>query len=342
MSTSPLDVGNPNEPVITLKGPRVVSQPLGTPYTDAGATAQDSSDGDITSKIVVTGLSSINTNSIGDYLVRYNLTDSAHFTAREVVRVVRVYNNGAFAVHTPHDIGTTGAHMAYWEHLPTHYSDDPNQKFPLIIFIHGWSHARFLDPTDEQVPLSTLENVSFDGIFNGAYATWDNSRPFIVLSPQKCVDALTYGATAYRMKLFIDYAVNTYQVDPTRIYMGGHSEGSGDTWDYVTNYPKQLAAVFPISGGYGTTSGCLLKDTPSWGFIGQDDTVVNQQGYLATINSINACNPHERAKFTILPGADHNAAPTEVLTLSGLGQGLPAYDIYNPSIYDWLLAHSRP
>jgi predicted peptidase len=342
MSTSPIDAGNPNEPVITLKGPRVVNQQLGTPYADAGATAQDSTDGDITSKIIVTGLSSISTSSNGDYLIRYNVTDSIKLTAREVVRVVRVNGNGAFAVHTPHDIGTTGTHMAYWEHLPIHYSDNPNQKFPLIIFIHGWFHARFLDSTDEQVPLSDLENIYFDGIFNGAYATWDNSRPFIVLSPQKCVDALTYGETAYRMKLFIDYAVNTYQVDPTRIYIGGHSEGAGDAWDYLTNYPDQLAAVFPISGGYGTTSGCLLKDTPSWGFNGQDDTVVNPQDYFATINSINACNPPERAKFTILPGADHNGAPTEVLTLSGLGQGVPGYDIYNPSIYDWLLAHSRP
>jgi predicted peptidase len=270
------------------------------------------------------------------------VTDSTQLTAREVIRVVRVNGNGAFAVHTPHDIGTTGTHMAYWEHLPTHYSDDPNQTFPLIVFIHGWGHARFLDSTDEQVPLSDLENVNFDGIFNGAYATWDNSRPFIVLSPQKCVDALTYGATAYRMKLFIDYAVNTYQVDPTRIYLGGHSEGSGDTWDYVTNYPIQLAAVFPISGGYGIASGCALSKTPAWAFIGQNDTVVPPQDQIDTVNSINACNPPERAKLTILPGTDHDGADTEVLTLSGLGQGVPGYDIYNPSIYDWLLVHSRP
>jgi predicted peptidase len=342
MSTTPIDPGNPSEPVITLKGPRVVSQLLGTPYTDAGATANDSTDGDITSKIAVTGVSSVNTSTIGDYLIRYNVTDSLQRPAREVVRVVRVNSNGVFAVHTPHDIGTTGTHMAYWEHLPTHYSDDPNQKFPLIVFIHGWGHARFLDSTDVQVPLSALENVNFDGIFNGAYATWDNSRPFVVLSPQKCVDALTFGETANRMRLFIDYAVNTYQIDPARIYLGGHSEGSGDTWDYVTNYPVQLAAVFPISGGYGTVSGCKLNRTPAWAFIGQNDTVVPPQDQIDTVNSINACNPSEPAKLTILPGADHDGAETEVLTLSGLGQGAPAYEIYNPSIYDWMLAHTRP
>jgi len=53
ISTTPIDAGNPNEPVITLIGPRVTSQPLGSVYVDAGATANDPHDGDITSQITV-------------------------------------------------------------------------------------------------------------------------------------------------------------------------------------------------------------------------------------------------------------------------------------------------
>ena len=339
MSTVPIDLGYPNEPVITLLGAGVVNQPLGSPYTDAGATATDPKDGNISSSIVVTGLSAVNVNAVGDYMIRYNVTDSGQMPAREVVRMVRV-NAGTFNVQTARDIGTTATHMGYYEHLPDHYSDDPNQKFPLIIFIHGWSHARFLDPYTEQVPLSDLDTLYLVGLINGTYGTWDSTRPFIVLSPQKCVDALTFGATANRMKLFIDYANNTYKVDTTRIFMGGHSEGSGDTWDYVTNYQHQLAAIFPISGGYGTASGCVLRNTPAWAFAGALDTPINSD-QIDTVASINYCNPAERAKVTILPGADHNSAVTEVLTLSGLGQGMSPYDIYNQSIFDWMLAHSR-
>jgi predicted esterase len=221
-----------------------------------------------------------------------------------------------------------------------HYSDDPNQTFPLIVFIHGWGSARFIDAYTEQVPLSNLATVNLSGLINGSYGTWDTTRPFIVLSPQKCVDPLTYVVTAERMKLFIDYAVRTYKVDPTRIYLGGHSQGSGDTWDYVTNYPQQLAAIFPISGGYGTSVGCVLKDTPAWAFAGQNDTAVASD-QVATVGSINACNPVERAKVTIIPGAGHDDAETDVLTLSALGQGLPQYDLYDQSIYDWLLDHTR-
>ena len=340
VSTVPVDAGNPNQPVISLTGLRVVNQPTGTPYVDAGATATDPKDGDITNRIVVTGLTTLNTNATGDYMIRYNVTDSANLPAVEAVRIVRV-NAGTFTPLTARDIGSTSAHMGYNEHLPVHYGDDPNQKFPLIVFQHGWGHARFLNAYTVQVPLSSLATVNLSGLIDGTYGQWDASRPFIVLEPQSCLDALTFVVTAARMKLFIDYAIHTYKVDTTRIYMGGHSQGSGDTWDYVNNYPRQLAAVFPISGGYGTSVGCVLKNTPAWAFNGEADTTVPYHNQVDTVNSINACNPVERARVTIVPGAGHDDAETDVLTLSALGQGMPQYDIYDRSIYDWLLNHSR-
>jgi len=341
VSTVPVNYGYPGQPVIKLLGANVVNQPLGAAYADAGATASDSKDGDITSRIAVTGLSAVDTNAVGDYMIRYHVTDSAGLTAVEAVRIVRV-NAGTFSVQTARDIGSTSTHMGYYEHLPVHYTDDPTQKFPLIVFIHGWGYARFLNAYTEQVPLSSLAPNNLVGLINGSYGTWDNTRPFIVLSPQKCLDALTYVVTANRMKLFLDYAINTYHVDTTRIYLGGHSQGSGDTWDYVNNYPQQLAAVFPISGGYGTSVGCVLKNTPAWAFTGEADTVVPYQNQVDTVNSINACNPVERAKVTVIPGAGHDDAETDVLTLSALGQGMPQYDLYGESIYDWLLGHNRP
>jgi hypothetical protein len=84
-----------------------------------------------------------------------------------------------------------------------------------------------------------------------------------------------------------------------------------------------------------------LKDTPAWAFNGENDQSVPYQNQTATVGSINVCNPPEPAKVTVLPGADHDTAEPEVLTLSGLGQGLAPYDIYDQSIYDWLLEHSR-
>jgi Domain of unknown function (DUF5011) len=76
-------------PVITLNGAKVVTVPVGTVYNDAGATALDDSDGNITSKIVTTGLP-IDTNVIGDHTVTYNVPDQAGNQAVPVTRTVNV------------------------------------------------------------------------------------------------------------------------------------------------------------------------------------------------------------------------------------------------------------
>lgn len=338
-STVPINAGDPAQPVITMLGAKVINHPLGTQYMDVGAYALDPREGDISSRIQVSGLTGLDTNVVGDYLVRYNVKNEAQLSAVEAVRIVRV-NAGMFAKQTARDIGTTRGHMGYFEHLPVNYSDDPDQKFPLIIYQHGWFNARFLNPSTVQAPLSILEGGNLVKVIKDG--PWDDSRPFIVLSPQRCTDPTEWVVTAAQTKRFIDYAINTYKVDTSRIYMGGHSQGSGNTWDYVTNYPRQLAAIFPVSGGYGSSSGCDLSQTPSWAFIGRNDATVPYQDQVATVNSINVCDPQERARITVLDGFGHNDIELPIFGLSGLGQGMAPYNVYNQSIFDWLLQHRRP
>ncbi len=75
-------------PTITLLGDALISINVGDSFSDPGATANDNIDGDITSSIVVTG--SVNTNVIGDYTLRYNVSDAAGNAATEVTRLVQV------------------------------------------------------------------------------------------------------------------------------------------------------------------------------------------------------------------------------------------------------------
>ncbi len=59
-------------PVITLTGADV-SQEVGGSYTDAGATASDNIDGDITNNIVVAG-QTVDPNTVGEYTITYNVS----------------------------------------------------------------------------------------------------------------------------------------------------------------------------------------------------------------------------------------------------------------------------
>ena len=76
-------------PVITRLGDATVNLTVGNPYTDAGATAFDDVDGDITDNIAVTGLP-IDTSAPGTFTIYYNVSDAALNPAIEVTRTVNV------------------------------------------------------------------------------------------------------------------------------------------------------------------------------------------------------------------------------------------------------------
>ena len=75
-------------PVITLLGDPSVAQFVGENYVDAGATASDDVDGDISDRISVA--SDVNTSLPGTYLVTFNVSDLAGNEAASVQRTVEV------------------------------------------------------------------------------------------------------------------------------------------------------------------------------------------------------------------------------------------------------------
>ena len=80
--------GSSSIPVLTLVGDASLTISKGSTYTDAGATAQDDTDGDITSSIVVTG--TVDTNTSGTYTLTYNVTNSVGNTATPITRTITV------------------------------------------------------------------------------------------------------------------------------------------------------------------------------------------------------------------------------------------------------------
>ena len=75
-------------PVITLLGDAAVSIEVGDTYIDAGATAKDNYDGDITSNIVT--VSNVDTAIVGSYTVTYDVSDANGNAAATVTRIVTV------------------------------------------------------------------------------------------------------------------------------------------------------------------------------------------------------------------------------------------------------------
>ena len=92
--TTDCSVLDTTAPEITLVGSDTVTIEAGTTYTDAGATALDNYDGDITSAITIGG-DIVDTSIVGSYTITYNVNDSNGNSAAEVIRTVLVVDTTA-------------------------------------------------------------------------------------------------------------------------------------------------------------------------------------------------------------------------------------------------------
>ena len=90
--TRTVTVADTTAPVITLVGNASVTVDCNGTYTDAGATAADVCDGDLTDDIVPGG-DTVNTAVPGAYVITYNVSDAAGNAAEEASRTVTVEDN---------------------------------------------------------------------------------------------------------------------------------------------------------------------------------------------------------------------------------------------------------
>ncbi len=82
-------ISDTTPPTITLIGGDFSQDVNGPAYNDAGATAIDDSDGDITANIVVGG-DTVDITTVGTYTITYNVSDAAGNAATEVTRTVTI------------------------------------------------------------------------------------------------------------------------------------------------------------------------------------------------------------------------------------------------------------
>ena len=79
--------------LLWLLGDAEVTIEVGSTYADAGATASDNYDGDITADIVT--VNPVDDDTVGSYTVTYNVTDSQGNAATEATRTVNVVDTTA-------------------------------------------------------------------------------------------------------------------------------------------------------------------------------------------------------------------------------------------------------
>ncbi len=339
-STDSVTIGSNEAPTIFLNGNSIVRIAQGGTYTELGAKVFDDTDAVASATV---GGATVDTATLGTYVVTYDATDSESAPATQVTRTVEVVSGGSITASTFEEILTfpsqryenlVGAAL----YLPSEYFDT-TQKLPILIALHGVGEAAA--GSTSSFDFNTLDNTGLVQDLRGGM-----DIPFMVFAPQAGGNFSTTSAID-SLKDFLDYVLKHYpRADEKRIYITGLSNGGMATWHLTSKAPDTIASIVPIASFDSSINDPLIRSNieriPIFAAHGDADGTADIDSGLGStvggtrsiINWINAGAPDFTPKFIVYSGAGHNTWD-RVYDGSGLTSETPN------NIYDWFMLNSR-
>jgi len=262
---------------------------------------------------------------------------------------------GAGQIETNINVPYTPAASPTWQALAYFPPDYPStsNKYPLIIFLHGSGEScpptsKIYNSTSGGIPYA-IEHGQWpaDGGFINP-ADGQKYKP-IVLSPQSGCNS--WSAAGDQVDNIINYAVNTYRIDPNRIYLTGVSSGGGGDIEYtahITNdgteghqgatrhwkiaaqVPMSLATISPVQAW---ANQIVADGTHTWGHgdPNADTYGENTMNLLTFINRAGAGMGVFTANNFGHGGWNNIYNPTYHQTINGV----------SVNIYEWMLQFTQ-
>jgi predicted peptidase len=205
---------------------------------------------------------------------------------------------------------------------------DPQQKYPLVLFLHGAGERG----DDNQAQL-------VHGCRDLADEALRRRHPAFVVVPQ-CPNDKKWvevpwdrrahklpedpGPTMHRVFALVEALEKEFSIDGARRYGVGLSMGGYGVWDILSRRPDLLAAAVPVCGGGDPAYAEKFKATPVWAFHGGADPVVVPERSREMIAALAAAGG--RPIYTEYEGVPHDSwSPT----------------FANRTVWDWLFAQRR-
>lgn len=198
----------------------------------------------------------------------------------------------------------------YWECLPGSYASQIQQRYPLIVCLHGMGELASIVGTN----LNSVKNYGLRKMMG--QANWPNhftasngsTYSVVVIQPQ-----FVGWPSPYHLNKILDYATSLYRINTNRIYITGLSMGGGLTWTHTsasTANALRIAAIVPVCGANnGNAAGynnIATSQLPSWIFHNQTDPTVPTSYSTSWEAGLNAVTPGI-ARLTIFPVTGHDA-----------------------------------
>ncbi|WP_026690546.1 prolyl oligopeptidase family serine peptidase [Alteribacter aurantiacus] len=202
-----------------------------------------------------------------------------------------------------------GKTIHYLLHLPENIKGVNNEKWPMILFLHGAGERG-----------DDLNTIKVHGIPKIIEA--NREFPFIVVSPQ-CPLGDYWTSNVSILDSLMDSLVKELPVDKNRLYLTGMSMGGIGGWHLLMRNPDRFSAFVPVCGGFSIPDmrrkRVLEPDSaeelfrklpkvlriPIWAFHGENDDIVPPVETRRIIETLQ----HEggNAKLTVYKGVGHDA-----------------------------------
>jgi len=200
--------------------------------------------------------------------------------------------------------------LRYLLYLPKGYGENKEQKWPMILFLHGaGERGDNLELVKKHGPPKLIEQ--------------GEEFSFIVVSPQCPVDSW-WTEILDGLVALLDEVQSKFAVDPDRVYLTGLSMGGFGTWALACRHPERFAAIAPICGGGEWFLATRLKNVPVWAFHGAKDPVVPLRESTEMVDALKRAGGD--VQLTVYPEAQHDSWT----------------ETYNsPKLYEWFLSRRR-
>ncbi len=201
--------------------------------------------------------------------------------------------------------------LEYLLALPKGYGDDPDKKWPVVLFLHGAG--------ERGDDVRKVANWGPPKLIN-------DGREFeaIVVSPQ-CPAGQWWNYKVVALSKLLDGIEAKYRVDPDRVYLTGLSMGGFGTIAWAANEPGRFACISAVCGGGDRFSAAIDAKLPAWLLHGTADPTVPVQNSIDLYNAMKAAGAKD-ARLTLYEGVNHES-------------WVPAYG--EQRLWDWMFAQKR-
>lgn len=183
-----------------------------------------------------------------------------------------------------------GENLKYVVWVPDSY--DPAEPMPTIIHLNGAGECG----TD-----GWRQVYHIGGAIMLEPAKW----PFIMIFPQKQDVKHDWEDEEPMVMEALKQSKQEFNIDDSRLYLTGLSQGGHGTWAIAARHPDMFAAIAPVCGWGDEEIASKVAKLPIWTFHGDKDEAVPVERSIELEKWIAAAGG--TCKLTIYPGVGHDS-----------------------------------